>query len=130
MSLLTTSAASIHQIFSAAALAGPPSSPMDAALSVNGEGRTIKKFWSRYEIVANTLLSVGWLIEQRTIRKHDIDGETNMSVAIKDVCVAGVMVSNIANIIIDHKLKRAMPEGVRLTSAGELPADAPADARK
>ena len=131
MSLLTTSAASIHQLFSAAALAGPPNSPEDATLSANGEGRTVKDLWSRYEIVADTLLSAGWLIEQHSIRTgHDIDTETNRSVAIKDVCVAGVMVSNIANIIIDHMFKRAMPEGVRLTSDGELPSDAPADARK
>ena len=68
MSLLTTSAASIHQLFSAAALAGPPKSPVDATLSANGEGRTIKDLWSRYEIVADTLLSAGWLIEQHSIR--------------------------------------------------------------
>jgi hypothetical protein len=131
MSLLTTSAASIHQLFAAAALAGPPKSAVDATPSANGEGKAIKDLWSRYEIVADTLLSAGWLIEQHSIRTgHDIDTETNKSVAIKDVCVAGVMVSNIANIIIDHMFKRAMPEGVRLTSDGELPSDAPADARK
>jgi hypothetical protein len=131
MSFLTTSAASIHQLFAAAAFAGPPASPVDTTPSANGEGKTIKDLWSRYEIVADTLLSAGWLIEQHTIRtEHDIDPETNRSVAIKDVCVAGVMASNIANIIIDHMFKRAVPEGVRLTSDGELPSDAPADARK
>jgi hypothetical protein len=130
MSLLTTSAASIHQLFAAAALAGPPSSPVDVALSANGEERTINSFWSRYEIVADILLSAGWLIEQHTLRKHDLDPETNMRVAIKDICVAGVMVSNIANIIADQMFKRAMPEGVCLTSAGELRNDAPADAQK
>jgi hypothetical protein len=83
MSLLTTSAASIHQLFAAAALAGPPSSPVDVALSANGEERTINSFWSRYEIVADILLSAGWLIEQHTLRKHDLDPETNMRVAIK-----------------------------------------------
>jgi hypothetical protein len=40
------------------------------------------------------------------------------------------MVSNIANIIADQMFKRAMPEGVCLTSAGELRNDAPADAQK
>ena len=131
MSLLTTSAASIHQFFAAAAFAGPPSSPADIALSANGEGRTIKSVWSRYEIVTNSLLSAGWLIEQHTIRsREDLDPETNMRVAIKDVCVAGVMVSNIANIVIDQMFKRAMPDGVRLTSDGKLPHDTPADARR
>jgi hypothetical protein len=131
MSLLTTSAASIHQLFSAAALAGPPSLPADAALSATGEGRTIKRLWSRYEIVANSLLSVGWLIEQHTLRAtHDLDPETNKRVAIKDACVAGVMASNIANIIIDRMFQRAMPDGVHVSSAGELPSDTPPEARR
>jgi hypothetical protein len=131
MSLLTTSAASIHQLFAAAALAGPPSSPANETLSSNGDGQTIKSLWSRYEIVADVLLSAGWLIEQHTLRTtHDLDPETNKRVAIKDICVVGVMATNIANIAIDQMFKRAAPEGLRLTSAGDVPDDSSADARQ
>jgi hypothetical protein len=127
MSLLTTSAASVHQLFAAAALAGPPSPVDDTATERTDGTRNVKRFWSKYEVVANTLLSVGWLIEQRTLRtQHDLDPQTNMTVSIKDICVAGVMLSNIANIVADQALKRELPEGVRLTSAGGLPADATA----
>jgi hypothetical protein len=127
MSLLTTSAASIHQLFAAAALAGPPSTVGNTTAERTDGTRNVKRFWSRYEVVASTLLSVGWLIEQRTLRTHrDLDPQTNMMVAIKDICAAGVMLSNIANIVADQALNRELPEGVRLTSAGELPADATA----
>lgn len=120
MSLLTTSAASIHQLFAAAALAGPPLSIGKSTTEKTGGTRNVKHFWGRYQVVANTLLSAGWIIEQHTLRAKHLDPQTNMMVAIKDICVAGAMLSNIANIIADQALKRELPEGVRLTSTGGL----------
>jgi hypothetical protein len=56
MSSLTTSAASIHQLGAAAALAGGLPS---AARRAGARG-----LWSRYDVAANTMLTGGWLIER------------------------------------------------------------------
>jgi hypothetical protein len=119
MSLLTTSAASIHQLAAAAALAGSPTVPITQSSSLAEDGvRTVKNFWSVYDAGANTLLSAGWLIEQRTLRKRNLDRSTNMRVAIKDICVIGAMLSNIGNIVADQMFKREFPDGIPVTSSG------------
>lgn len=118
MSLLTTSAASIHQLAAAAAFVGPPS---DDLFSEKEEGKVIKSWWSGYSAIANTILSAGWIIEQHTLRtKHHLDQETDEAVRTKDVCVVGAMLTNVANIVADQMAKRAFPEGVRMTSTGEI----------
>src|ERR1700754_2648666 len=126
MSLLTTMAASIHQVSSAAALAGPPEAPIARSQTADAEPRSIKQFWSGYDAVTNPLLSVGWLIEQRTLRKQNLDSGTNSRVAIKDICVAGAMLSNIGNMVADQMLKREFPDGIPVTPSGELDPEASA----
>jgi hypothetical protein len=129
MSLLTTSAASIHQLSAAAALAGPPKAPITQSNSLTEDGaRTVKSFWSVYDAAANMLLSAGWFIEQRTLRKRNLDRSTNTQVAIKDICVMGAMLSNIGNIVAEQMFKREFPDGIPVTSSGEPAPDASARA--
>jgi hypothetical protein len=65
-----------------------------------------------YEAVTNTLLTAGWVIEQHTLRAKGLDGPTNVRVAIKDVCVAGAMLTNIANRVADKMMNRDFPRGI------------------
>ena len=120
MSLLTTSAASIHQLSSAAALAGPPRAPIARSDFAEGGAPTVRHLWSAYGAAANTLLSAGWFIEQRTLRKRNLDRSTNAGVTTKDVCVAGAMLSNVGAIVADQMLRREFPAGIPVTRSGEL----------
>ena len=65
VSLLTTSAASIHQLGAAAAFAAPAQE-----VESNGKVRVIRDWWSTHEAVANAIMAGGWIIEQHTIRKN------------------------------------------------------------
>lgn len=126
MSLLTTSAASTHQLGAAAALASAAPRPEQ-----NGHGLVIKNWWSSQDAIGNALMCAGWLIEQHTIRKNpDLDRVTNDAVRTKDVCVAGAMVTNIANIVVNQLAKRKFPEGTPVTKSGELSQDASLSAEK
>jgi hypothetical protein len=62
MSLLTTSAASIHQLGAAVAFNGGPRPPSPSAAGRAG----VRVLWSRYDVAANAMLAGGWMIEQRT----------------------------------------------------------------
>lgn len=127
MSLLTTSAASIHQLGAAAAFA-----ISEQEIVTNGDGQhVIKNWWSSREAIANSVMSGGWVIEQHTIRKNpNLDPVTNDAVRTKDVCVAGAMIINLANIIVSQMAKHEFPNGVAVSSAGELAPDAPRSAQK
>jgi len=64
MSLLTTSAASLHQLGAAAAFAGSAQhAPAD------GNRRLMKDWVSPHLPLANALMSGSWLVEQHTIRR-------------------------------------------------------------
>jgi hypothetical protein len=128
MSLLTTSAASIHQLAAAAAFAGPPPRPsIDALSSGREEGEVVKNWWGKYNAITNILLSAGWMIEQHTLRtKRHLDQETEGAVRTKDVCVVGAMITNVANVIADQMMKHEFPDGVCVTAKGALSPDMPA----
>ncbi len=117
MSLLTTSAASIHQLGAAAAVA-------DIFLQ-NGTatrpGETTKSLWSKRKVIANVMLAAGWMIEQRTIRKRHIDRETDDAVSMKDLCVIGAALTNVANMVADQMMKREFPEGIPAGANGGQP---------
>lgn len=122
MSLLTTSAASIHQLGAAAAVADiflpGGTSPQS--------GETTRSLWSKRKVVANLMLAAGWMIEQHTIRKRDIDRETNDAVTMKDLCVIGAAVTCVANIVADRMMKRDFPEGIPAIHNGEQAVAEPA----
>jgi hypothetical protein len=107
MSLLTTSAASMHQLGAAAAFAGTAKEVRDKR-----RGRAAKNWWSKREAIANAVMAGGWLIEQHTIRKHpDLDTKTNDAVRTKDVCVAGAVLTNLANVIASYMARRSPNAG-------------------
>ena len=120
MSLLTTSAASIHQLGAALAFNGGPriADPgATARASVGG-------LWSRYDVAANLMLAGGWMIEQRTLRKHHIDQATDDAVKVKDLAVIGAALTNIASVVVSQLVKREFPQGLPLDADGHLTADA------
>ena len=131
MSLLTTSAASLHQLAAAAALAGPPPSPSVVDCPFEQEqAEGLPSWWSRYQALANLLFSAGWLIEQHTLRtKRHLDQATRNAVRTKDCFVIGAMVTNVISIIASGMMQRKFPEGVRVTATGELSPEAPPDAK-
>src|SRR5262245_26305284 len=98
MSLLTTSAASIHQLGAAAALVGGP---------------------GKYGVAANTMLAGGWLIEQHTLRtQRHLDQETDNAVRLKDLAVIGSVLTNIGAIAAGRLVRGD------LDAEGHLAADA------
>ena len=110
MSLLTTSAASIHQLGAATAVGRCSDAALAAAAR---EGGTIKSWWTRSDAVANLMLSGGWLIEQHTLRTHrELDSATEVAVRGKDIAVVGSMLTNVANLVVTGLMKRRFPDGI------------------
>lgn len=120
MSLLTTSAASIHQLGAAVAFNGAPRPPGPSA----GGRAGARGLWSRYDVAANMMLAGGWMIEQRTLRKHHIDQATDDAVKVKDLAVIGAALTNIAGVAVSQLVKREFPQGLPLDVEGHLTADA------
>ncbi|WP_433061204.1 hypothetical protein [Dactylosporangium sp. CS-033363] len=107
MSLLTTSAASIHQLGAAAALVGGPQ---------RGKG-----LWGRFDLAANAMLAGGWVIEQHTLRtQRHLDRPTDDAVRLKDFAVAGSALTNLAGIAAGQLVEREFPQGVPLDEDGNL----------
>ena len=116
MSLLTTSAASIHQLGAAAALVGDPQRP----------GAQDGRLWSTYDVAANTMLAGGWLVEQHTLRtQRHLDQATDNAVRLKDFAVIGSALTNLATVAAGELVKREFPQGLPLDAEGHLPPDAP-----
>ena len=121
MSLITTSAASIHQLGAAAAFLGGPQAPGPGA---TGRARA-RGPWSGYDVAANTMLAGGWLIEQHTLRaQRHLDQATDDAVRLKDLAVIGSALTNIAAIAAGQLVKREFPQGLPLDAEGHLAADA------
>ncbi|TKK89342.1 hypothetical protein FDA94_10460 [Herbidospora galbida] len=126
MSLLTTSAASIHQLGAAAALVGSPR-PQPGAANGAADGQ----LWSRYDVVANTMLAGGWLIEQHTLRtERHLDRATDNAVRLKDLAVLGSVVTNLGTIATGQLLKHEFPKGLPLDDDGHLTSDTSPRARR
>ncbi|GAA5039928.1 hypothetical protein [Actinopolymorpha pittospori] len=121
MSLLTTSAASIHQLGAAAALVGDPQSP--GTITTGRDGA--RGLFSRYDVAANTMLAGGWLVEQHTLRtQHHLDQATDDAVRLKDLAVIGSALTNVATIAAGQLVKREFPDGPPLDAEGHLTSDA------
>lgn len=126
MSLLTTSAASIHQL--GAALAFGDSAQLR---KTDGDHLAITTWWNWRIAIANATMAAAWVIEQRTIRKNPrLDRVTNDAVRTKDMCVIGATITNVANVIVGQLAARKFPKGVPVTLGGELLSQAPPGARK
>ncbi|WP_433296700.1 hypothetical protein ACQPZQ_16730 [Pseudonocardia sp. CA-142604] len=121
MSLLTTSAASIHQLGAAAAFVGGPQPPDPGA---TGRARA-GGLWSGFDVAANAMLVGGWLIEQHTLRtERHLDQATDDAVRLKDLAVIGSALTNIAAIAASQLVKREFPQGPPLDAEGNLAAAA------
>jgi hypothetical protein len=117
MSLLTTSAASIHQLGAAAALAGGRPGTAGHAGA--------RGLLSRYDVAANTMLAGGWLVEQHTLRTHrHLDQVTDDAVRLKDLAVIGSALTNLATIAAGRLVQREFPQGPPLDAEGNLTPDA------
>ena len=111
MSLLTTSAASIHQLGAAAALVGGPQRPRSDTTGL----------WGTYDVAANTMLAGGWLVEQHTLRtERHLDQATDNAVRLKDVAVIGSALTNLATIAAAQLVEREFPKGLPLDAEGHL----------
>ena len=128
MSFLTTSAASIHQLGAATAVARRSDARLAAAAR---EGGTVTSWWTRSDAIANLMLSSGWLIEQHTLRTHrELDSATEAAVRGKDVAVAGTMLTNVANLVVTGLMKRRFPDGIPVAEDGAPSRQAPAAAER
>ncbi|MFC6082112.1 integrase core domain-containing protein [Sphaerisporangium aureirubrum] len=115
--LLTTSAASIHQLGAAAALVGGREG-LRASEAGHAGGRGL---WSRYDVAANTMLAGGWLIEQHTLRtQRHLDQATDDAVRLKDLAVIGSALTNIATVAAGQLVKHEFPQGLPLDAEGNL----------
>ena len=128
MSFLTTSAASIHQLGAATAVARRSDETLAAAAR---EGATVKSWWTRSDAIANVMLSGGWLIEQHTLRTHRaLDTATERAVRGKDIAVAGAMLTSVANLVVTGLMKRDFPDGIPVAGNGAPSRQAPAAAER
>src|SRR5262249_49370512 len=60
-----------------------------------------------------------WLIERAAINKYVSDKRTRKLVTVKDVLIAGAVVTGVANTIVGAMMKRDFPEGAPLPAEGE-----------
>ena len=128
MSLLTTSAASIHQLGAAAAVARRSDATLAAAAR---DGGTVKSWWTRADAIANLALSGGWLIEQHTLRTHrKLDSATEEAVRGKDIAAAASMLTNVANLVVTGLMKRRFPDGIAVAKDGSPSRQASAAAER
>jgi len=126
--------ASIHNLSLAAAFGGPlfaklalrPAVLKDVAATERV--RLMEDTWTRYNklnVPAHVLFTATWLIERRAITRHFGDHHTNRLVGIKDVLIAGALLTGLANVVAGEMLKKEIPPGTNVdTLATTNPAKA------
>ncbi len=79
-------------------------------------GRVIAGAWRKFSRVddmpAHALFTATWLIERRAIATLHPDARTQKLVAVKDVLIAGALLTGIANRIVGRRLMKDFPEGI------------------
>lgn len=131
MDLLTISATAIGRLalaetFNGPALARVAPRPANGGESSKREDQVLKAGWRWPEALLNAVVAAGWLIERKLLRGQQLDKDAKAVVTVKGLLVAGAVATSLASLIGGEVLKRAYPEGVRLTVQGELSPEAPA----
>jgi hypothetical protein len=123
MHALVKAASAIHHISLAAAYGGPLFAKVALHPAVVAEikdekerVRLMEKTWSKFtdkvNLPAHIAFTVTYLIERRAIKQIHLDRRAKVLLAVKDVLVAGALVTGLANIAVGKKLARELPGGV------------------
>jgi hypothetical protein len=67
--------------------------------------------FNRIDVPAHLIFTGTWLIERKAIMKLDIDRRTRRLVGLKDLLVAGALVTGVVNVAVFNRFKRDFPEG-------------------
>jgi hypothetical protein len=76
--------------------------------------KLMEDVWTKFNkinVPAHLLFTGTWLIERKAIKHYFMDRHTNKLVAVKDVLIAGALITGVANVIAGEMLKRQLPAG-------------------
>jgi hypothetical protein len=79
--------------------------------------KLMEDVWTRFNkinVPAHLLFTGTWLIERKAIKRYFMDRHTNRLVGVKDVLIAGALITGVANVIAGEMLKRQLPAGTNV----------------
>ncbi|GAA0436127.1 hypothetical protein Acor_55230 [Acrocarpospora corrugata] len=134
MTIVQTTAASIGRLGLAAAVFGrpvfaradePPGATVTPAETATGARLSMSA--SLYELLVNAAIATGWLSERRTLLGRSLDKDAKVMVTVKDVLVAGTVLTGAAALVGKAVTRREPPADG--SASGEEPSpDAAVDA--
>jgi uncharacterized membrane protein len=80
-------------------------------------GRVMACAWNKYNrlnVPAHLLFTATWLIERKAIMTLHVDHRTQKLVALKDVLIAGALVTGLANVAVGKMIMKDYPDGVAI----------------
>jgi uncharacterized membrane protein len=125
MHTLVKTACAVHNLSLATAFGGPLFAKLALRPAVIREikdekerGRVLACAWTKYSkinVPAHLLFTATWSIERQAIKHMHVDRRTIKLVHLKDLLIAGALVTGVANVIVGKMVKRDFPEGVPVT---------------
>jgi hypothetical protein len=132
--------AALHNLSLAIAYGGPvfgkyALGPAVKEISSEQErGKVLEAAWSKFspiDLAAHGIFAATWLMHRTALKARHIGGEkTKKLVAMKDVAIAGAVITGLANAIAGQAMKREFPEGVAVAAGGEPSPNTPVGAIK
>lgn len=124
-------ASAIHNIALSIAFGGPMFAQkalypavVDSLASPEERGKVVQDAWSKFDkvnLVAHIATLATWQIQRHAINVHVRSAGTQRLVALKNVFVAGAVITNIANHLAGDRLKRNFPEGAPIPARDLAP---------
>ncbi|MBL7497967.1 hypothetical protein [Frankia nepalensis] len=128
MTIAQTAAASIGRLGLAAAAFGRPT-PVGAerpGASGRGPAKTARGVRlnmddSLFDLFVNAAVGAGWLSERRTLRGRSLANDAKVMVTVKDVLVAGTVLTGAATVVGEKVTRRHAPAGGSLSEEEPSP---------
>ncbi len=121
MHTLVKTACAIHNLALATAFGGPLFVRLALRRAVIKEitdekqrGRVLACAGTRFNkinVPAHLVFTGTWLVERRAIKNLGVDRHTRKLVGLKDILVAGALVTGLANVAVFNRFKKDFPEG-------------------
>jgi hypothetical protein len=125
MHTLVTVACALHNLSLAKAFGGPlfAQAALHPALlsemkDEKERGRVMSAAWqnySRINVPSHVLFTLTWLVERNAILELEVDERTQKAVALKDLFIAGALVTGLANAAVGGMIRRDYPDGPPVT---------------
>lgn len=121
MHTLVKAACAVHNLSLAIAFGGPlfAKATRHAAIAEISDdkerGKVLACAWTRYSrlnVPAHVAFTATWLIERKAILNMNADHGTKKLVHLKDVLIAGALLTGLSNVAVGKRLVREFPEGI------------------